>query len=80
MINCAHSKPLVRSHSTRSTRPVLLCQELDYVLECENGVRIAEEMRVLPMVVIPKNYPAFTSRRVHVAQWVWWHNKSNIIT
>ena len=26
-------------------------QELDYVLECNNGVRIAEEMRVLPMVV-----------------------------
>merc|ERR1719424_817582 len=45
-------------------------QELDYVLECENGVRIAEEMRVLPMVVIPKNYPAYTSRRVHVAQWI----------
>ena len=45
-------------------------QELDYVLECENGERIAEDMRVLPMVVIPKNYPEYTSRRVHVAEWI----------
>ena len=45
-------------------------QELDYVLECENGVRIAEDMSVLPMVVIPKNYPEYTSRRVHVAEWI----------
>jgi len=27
-------------------------------------------MRVLPMVVIPKNYPEYTSRRVHVAEWI----------
>jgi len=45
-------------------------QELDYNLECENGLRIAEDMSVLPMVVIPKNYPEFTSRRVHVAEWI----------
>ena len=45
-------------------------QELDYILECENGIRIAEDMAVLPMVVIPKNYPDFTSRRVHVAEWI----------
>ena len=45
-------------------------QELDYVLECENGVRVAEDMKVLPMVLIPRNYPEWTSRRVHVAQWV----------
>jgi len=45
-------------------------QELDYNLECENGIRIAEDMAVLPMVVIPKNYPKFTSRRVHVAEWI----------
>lgn len=45
-------------------------QELDYNLECENGLRIAEDMSVLPMVVIPKNYPDFTSRRVHVAEWI----------
>jgi aarF domain-containing kinase len=45
-------------------------QELDYNLECENGIRIAKEMAVLPMVVIPKNYPAYTARRVHVAEWI----------
>jgi aarF domain-containing kinase len=45
-------------------------QELDYNLECENGIRIAEDMKVLPMVVIPKNYPEYTSRRVHVAEWI----------
>ena len=41
-------------------------QELDYNLECDNGIRIAEDMKVLPMVVIPENYPEFTARRVHV--------------
>jgi len=45
-------------------------QELDYNLECENGIRIAEDMKVLPMVVIPENYPEFTARRVHVAEWI----------
>lgn len=45
-------------------------QELDYNLECENGLRIAKDMSVLPMVVIPKNYPEYTSRRVHVAEWI----------
>merc|ERR1740117_155483 len=45
-------------------------QELDYNLECENGIRIAEDMKVLPMVVIPECYPEFTSRRVHVAEWI----------
>lgn len=45
-------------------------QELDYNLECLNGIKIAEDMKKLPMVVIPKNYPDFTARRVHVAQWV----------
>ena len=45
-------------------------QELDYNLECRNGVEMAEDMRVLPMVLIPKNYPEYTSRRVHTAQWV----------
>lgn len=44
--------------------------ELDYNLECENGLRIARDMSVLPMVVIPKNYPKYTSRRVHVAEWI----------
>lgn len=45
-------------------------QELDYNLECENGLRIKEEMKKLPMVKIPGNYPELTSRRVHVAEWV----------
>jgi aarF domain-containing kinase len=45
-------------------------QEMDYIHECENGVRIKKEMSVLPQVVIPKNYPEYTSRRVHVAEWV----------
>merc|ERR1719223_478818 len=45
-------------------------QELDYNLECDNGIRIASDMKVLPMVVIPKNYPEYTSRRVHVAEWI----------
>ena len=33
-------------------------------------MRIARDMRVLPRVKIPRNYPAITSRRVHVAEWV----------
>lgn len=45
-------------------------QELDYNLECENGLRIKKEMSVLPMVVIPDNFPEYTSRRVHVAAWI----------
>ena len=45
-------------------------QELDYELECANGIRLAEEMRVLPRVKIPFNYPHVTSRRVHTAEWV----------
>jgi aarF domain-containing kinase len=45
-------------------------QELDYNLECLNGIRIAKDMSVLPMVVIPKNYPSYTARRVHVAEWI----------
>lgn len=38
-------------------------QELDYNLECQNGIRVAEDMKRLPMVVIPKNYPSYTARR-----------------
>jgi aarF domain-containing kinase len=45
-------------------------QELDYQLECQNGLKIRQQMSVLPMVVIPKNYPQYTTRRVHVAEWV----------
>ena len=39
-------------------------QELDYNLECQNGIRVAEDMKRLPMVVIPKNYPTYTARRL----------------
>lgn len=45
-------------------------QELDYNLESENGTKMKEQMKVLPDVVIPTNYPEFTSRRVHVAEWI----------
>lgn len=45
-------------------------QELDYNLECENGEKMKEQMSVLPDVVIPGNFPEYTSRRVHVAEWV----------
>jgi len=45
-------------------------QELDYNLECDNGTKMKEQMSVLPDVVIPKNYPEYTSRRVHVAEWI----------
>lgn len=45
-------------------------QELDYNAECENGIRIKEQMKVLPMVVIPGNFPKYTSRKVHVAEWI----------
>jgi aarF domain-containing kinase len=44
--------------------------ELDYVVECDNGIRMAKDMASLPMVVIPKCYPDYTSRRVHVAEWI----------
>jgi len=45
-------------------------QELDYNLECENGIKMKEQMSVLPDVVIPGNYPEFTARRVHTAEWI----------
>jgi aarF domain-containing kinase len=45
-------------------------QELDYNLECENGLRIKKEMSVLPMVVIPDNFHEYTPQRVHVTAWI----------
>ena len=45
-------------------------QELDYNLECQNGIKVAEDMKILPMVLIPRNYPELTARRVHTAQWI----------
>lgn len=44
--------------------------ELDYNVECENGIRMAADMASLPKVVIPKCYPAYTTRRVHTAEWI----------
>lgn len=44
--------------------------ELDYDVECTNGERMRKDMSMLKGVVIPKNYPEFTARRVHVAEWV----------
>jgi aarF domain-containing kinase len=44
--------------------------ELDYEVECANGERIRREMASMPQIVIPRNYPKFTTRRVHVAEWV----------
>jgi len=44
--------------------------ELDYVLECANGLKIEEDMKAFPNVVIPTNYPAYTARRVHTAEWI----------
>lgn len=45
-------------------------EELDYNLESQNGERIAREMAMLPMVVIPYSLPQYTSRRVHMAEWI----------
>lgn len=45
-------------------------QELDYNLECANGEKMREQMSVLPDNVIPRNFPEYTSRRVHVAEWI----------
>jgi aarF domain-containing kinase len=44
--------------------------ELDYRIECQNGIRIAEHMKSLPKIVIPKCYPKYTSRRVLTTEWV----------
>lgn len=45
-------------------------QELDYNLECQNGLRVMKDMAKLPRVVIPKPYASYCTRRVHTAQWV----------
>ena len=44
--------------------------ELDYDIECANGERVRAEMAKLTRIVIPKNYPEYTARRVHVAEWI----------
>eukprot|EP01033_Poteriospumella_lacustris_P012782 gene12781-9137_t len=45
-------------------------QELDYNLECQNGLRVMKDMAKLPRVVIPKPFASYCTRRVHTAQWV----------
>lgn len=44
--------------------------ELDYEQECANGMRISRDMEIIPQVLIPRNYPEFTTRKVHTAQWM----------
>jgi aarF domain-containing kinase len=45
-------------------------EELDYNLECKNGVLIREHMRNIPDIIIPRNYPELTTRRVFVTEWI----------
>lgn len=45
-------------------------EELDYEKECANGLQVEEDMAHLERVVIPKNYPQYCSRKVHVAAWL----------
>jgi len=45
-------------------------EELDYVKECANGLQVEADMAGLERVVIPKNYPLYCTRKVHVAQWL----------
>mmetsp|Transcript_18510 Transcript_18510/g.43329 ORF Transcript_18510/g.43329 Transcript_18510/m.43329 type:complete len:865 (+) Transcript_18510:37-2631(+) len=45
-------------------------EELDYVKECENGVRVEKDMRELTRVVVPKNFPEYCTRKVHIAEWL----------
>eukprot|EP00468_Gymnochlora_sp_CCMP2014_P013302 CAMPEP_0167763702 /NCGR_PEP_ID=MMETSP0110_2-20121227/13546_1 /TAXON_ID=629695 /ORGANISM="Gymnochlora sp., Strain CCMP2014" /LENGTH=709 /DNA_ID=CAMNT_0007650869 /DNA_START=224 /DNA_END=2353 /DNA_ORIENTATION=+ len=45
-------------------------RELDFRLECEAGIQIAKDLEHIPNVIVPKCYPRYTARRVHVAQWV----------
>jgi len=46
-------------------------RELDFRLECEAGIQIAKDLAHIPNVIVPKCYPKYTSKRVHVAQWVY---------
>ena len=48
----------------------LFFQKLDYNQECKNGIKIKEQMKMLPMVVIPGNFSEFTTRKDHVAEWI----------
>jgi len=44
--------------------------ELDYNLECENGIRIQEYMKGVENIIVPTNYPEYTNRRVFTAEWI----------
>lgn len=44
--------------------------ELDYVEEGRNGERFLEIMKDIPQVAVPAPYMQYTSRRVHVAEWI----------
>eukprot|EP00929_Paragymnodinium_shiwhaense_P108617 TRINITY_DN74927_c0_g1_i1.p1 TRINITY_DN74927_c0_g1~~TRINITY_DN74927_c0_g1_i1.p1 ORF type:complete len:895 (-),score=162.72 TRINITY_DN74927_c0_g1_i1:250-2934(-) len=63
---------------SRRTDPVALLdefafrlyEELDYRIECAYGLEVAKHMASLPRVVVPKNFPKYCTRKVHVAEWV----------
>ncbi|CAM9441310.1 unnamed protein product [Phaeothamnion confervicola] len=44
--------------------------ELNYQKECENGIRIKQDMAHIKQIVVPRNYPEWTSRRVFVSEWL----------
>jgi aarF domain-containing kinase len=45
-------------------------QELDYRIECENGLRVLQDMQSLPRVLVPEPHASLCTRRLHVARWV----------
>jgi aarF domain-containing kinase len=45
-------------------------EELDYKLECQNGLIIREHMKNIPDIIIPRNYPDLTTRKVFVTEWI----------
>lgn len=45
-------------------------EELDYVKECANGIQVERDMAGLDRVRIPKNFPQYCTRKVHVAEWL----------
>ena len=45
-------------------------EELDYRLECENGIIIRENMKGIKNVIVPKNYPEWTTRKAFVTEWI----------
>lgn len=45
-------------------------EELDYEKECANGLQVEKDMAHLERVAIPKNFPEYCSRKIHVAEWL----------